>query len=234
MSGGQVHGKSSDSPVAVCEDVSRTFGSGSAAVVAVRHADCELRRGMHVALTGRSGSGKSTLLHLLAGLDWPSDGSVSWPGLGGNPRELTPGMVGFVFQTPSLISTLDVLENVSLPLVLAGLESDVAATEARRALDVVDVGELAHQLPDELSGGQAQRVAVARALVSQPVVIFADEPTGQLDWTSAATVASALVDAAVHNNSALVVATHDERVAGRLTERWHIDDGELRSDTGGV
>jgi ABC-type lipoprotein export system ATPase subunit len=214
----------------VCAGVTRTFGSGLTEVVAIRHANCELRRGMRVALTGRSGSGKSTLLHLLAGLDRPTGGSVSWPGLGGNPRELKPGVVGFVFQTPSLISTLDVVENVSLPLILAGVQSDIAATEARRALDVVDVGELASQLPDQLSGGQAHRVAVARALVSGPVAIFADKPTGQLDGRAAAAVAEALVEAAAHNNSALLVATHDERVAERLAQRWQIDDGELSTD----
>jgi ABC-type lipoprotein export system ATPase subunit len=216
-------------PIAVCSDVSRIYGRGGAEVVALLHASCELYRGMHVALTGRSGSGKSTLLHLLAGLDRPTGGEVSWPGLGGAPRDLAAGTIGFVFQSPTLISTLDVVENVSLPLILGGSDPRMAAVKARRALDVLDVGDLAAQLPDQLSGGQAQRVAVARALVSEPVAILADEPTGQLDSTAAASVAEALIDAARHHDSALLVATHDERLARHLELRWLMEDGQLRT-----
>jgi ABC-type lipoprotein export system ATPase subunit len=209
-----------------CQDVARTFGSGPAAVVAVRRVNCEVRAGQQLALTGPSGSGKSTLLHLLAGLDAPTVGTVSWPALG--PREaLRPGPVGVVFQGPSLLPPLDVLENVALPLVLAGAADDAARASAAAALDLLELGGLAAKLPEELSGGQAQRVAVARVLAGRSRLILADEPTGQLDFAAATAVLDALLHAAAETGAALVVSTHDARMAGRLPERWRMDDGQL-------
>ncbi|HKT00869.1 MAG TPA: ATP-binding cassette domain-containing protein [Rugosimonospora sp.] len=193
----------------------------------MRSVDCAVRPDTRVALTGRSGSGKSTLLHLLAGLDQPTAGELCWPGLDGCPAG-RPGVVGFVFQGPSLLAPLDAAENVALPLVLAGRSPADAQSRARDALDRAGVAELAGKLPEELSGGQAQRVAVARVLASQPRLILADEPTGQLDAAHRDEVVTLLVEAADALGAGLVVATHDARVADRLPARWTMQDGRLR------
>ena len=213
------------SVLVACSGVARTFGRGRTAVVAVHGVDCEVRAGDHIALTGPSGSGKSTLLHLLAGLDVPTVGKVEWPELGGPPSALPAGTVGLVFQGPSLLPALDVAENVALPLLLAGRHSRDAAARAEQMLGELGLGDLGRQLPEELSGGQAQRVAVARALVGTPQLILADEPTGQLDQASAARVIEALAGAAARLGAGLVVTTHDPAIADRLPLRWHMRDG---------
>jgi putative ABC transport system ATP-binding protein len=210
--------------LARCTDVTRTYGSGAAEVQALRGVNCTLRPGMQVALTGPSGSGKSTLLHLLAGLDTPTSGTIAWPGLDGSPAG-RPGVVGMVFQGPSLLPPLDVTENVALPLLLAGSTETDARGRALAALHDVGLDELAARLPEELSGGQAQRVAVARALAVRPRVILADEPTGQLDSAHGAQVVGLLLDAATMLGAALVLSTHDLTIAERLPDRWQMADG---------
>jgi putative ABC transport system ATP-binding protein len=209
-----------------CAGLTRIHGSGAGAVTAVREVTCSLRGGMQVALTGPSGSGKSTLLHLLAGLDTPTSGTITWPGLDGSPAD-RPGLVGIVFQGPSLLPPLDVIENIALPLLLAGCDERQARERAAAALHNVELDELATRLPEELSGGQAQRVAVARALAARPRVIFADEPTGQLDSAHAAQVAGLLLDAATRLGAGLVLATHDLTIAARLPSRWQMVDGRM-------
>jgi putative ABC transport system ATP-binding protein len=179
---------------------------------------------MRVALTGPSGSGKSTLLHLLADLDTPTSGAIAWPGLDGSP-EGRPGLIGMVFQGPSLLPPLDVTENIALPLLLAGCREAHARERAAAALHDVGLDELAARLPEELSGGQAQRVAVARALAVRPRLILADEPTGQLDSAHAAQVTGLLLDAATRLGAALVLSTHDLTIADRLPEVWQMADG---------
>jgi putative ABC transport system ATP-binding protein len=212
--------------LARADAVARTFGSGTAAVVAVHGVSCEIRSGARLALTGPSGSGKSTLLHLLAGLDEPTVGTITWPALGPRPDH-RPGLIGVVFQGPSLLPPLDVAENVALPLLLAGRSEREAAAAARVALERLGLEGLATKLPEELSGGQAQRVAVARVLASRPRLILADEPTGQLDHRNGAVVVDALLEAAAALDAALVVATHDPLVAERFSERWSMTDGGL-------
>jgi putative ABC transport system ATP-binding protein len=213
--------------------VARTFGTGPSAVAAVRRAVFELRAGDRVALVGPSGSGKSTLVHLLAGLDTPTEGTIAWPGLGGHPRTLRAGLVGVVFQGPSLLPALDVVENVALPLLLAGMAPHDAEREAIAALAALGLTGFSRQLPDELSGGQAQRVAVARALAGRPRLLLADEPTGQLDHETAVPVVDLLLAAADAAETALLVTTHDETVAGRMSQRWEMSDGQLVSTPGG-
>ena len=213
-------------PLAVCTGAGRTFGSGATATVALQPADCVVRQRARIALVGPSGSGKSTLLHLLAGLDEPTVGSVAWPAIGGRDV-LRPGRVAVVFQGPSLLPPLTVEENVALPLVLAGRSAADARDAARAALAELDLVELAAKLPEELSGGQAQRVAVTRALAGRPDLILADEPTGQLDRLSATTVVDVLLAAAAHTGAGLAVATHDPLVAERLDERWELHSGRL-------
>ncbi len=213
-------------PLVVCREAARTYGAGETATVALQATSCEVRTGARTAIVGPSGSGKSTLLHLMAGLDDPTHGEVSWPALGSR-AELRPGPVAVVFQGPSLMPPLTVAENVALPLTLAGDSRVDAAEKLAAALGRLELSELADKLPEEISGGQAQRVAVARALAGAPRLILADEPTGQLDRESAAHVTDVLLWAAEHSEAALVVATHDAAVAERLAERWTMDGGRL-------
>ncbi|MFF1764534.1 ABC transporter ATP-binding protein [Streptomyces sp. NPDC058249] len=206
-----------------CHDVALTFGRGASAVVAVHGVSLEVRAGDRLAVVGPSGSGKSSLLHLLAGLEQPTSGTVSRPALGG-ARD-----IGLVFQGDSLIPALDVAENTALPLVLAGMPDARARAAAVEALALVDAAELADRLPEEISGGQAQRVAAARVLAQAPRLILADEPTGRLDHATGGHVLDALLTAAGRTGAALVVTTHDPAIAARLTTRLTMRDGRLLS-----
>ncbi|MEO9137871.1 MAG: ATP-binding cassette domain-containing protein [Jatrophihabitans sp.] len=208
----------------------RTFGTGDRAVVAVYGATCAVELGDRIAIIGPSGSGKSTLLHILAGLETPTVGQVSWPALGSHPRDGAHS-VGLVFQAPSLIPSLTVLENVELPMLLNDTTATDAAQRAGAALDLLDLGELCNDLPQELSGGQAQRVVIARVLAARPRLILADEPTSQLDRDSAAHVADVLVQVSDEIGAALVVATHDPAISARLSTVWPVHDGRLHPAT---
>ncbi len=214
-------------PLVECRQLARTFGHGPTAVVAVHGLTCTITRGDLIALTGPSGSGKSTAVHLLAGIEEPTYGTITWPALG-DRNELRPRHVGIVFQGSSLLAALDVVENVALPLVLGGAAHRDATKRAIDAIEFLGLSSLATRLPDELSAGQAQRVAVARALVGEPELIVADEPTGQLDRVNADTVTDALILTATELGAALVLATHDDHVASRFPTRWTMIDGRLQ------
>ena len=214
-----------------CRGVARTYGRGAAATVALMPTDCCVLAGDRIALAGPSGSGKSTLVHLMAGLDEPTHGEVSWPSIG-RREDLRPGRVAVIFQGPSLLAPLTVLENVALPLILDGADDADARATARGSLDALDLLELADKLPEEISGGQAQRVAVARGLAGAPVLILADEPTGQLDRANGQRVVEALLAAADRTGAALVVSTHDPDVAARLPVRWETHSGRLTPNDG--
>jgi len=162
----------------------------------------------------------------MAGLDDPTVGEVRWPAIG-DRAALRPGPVAIVFQGPSLLPPLNVVENVGLPLALAGCAQTEVSERAMAALARLDLGDLAEKLPEEISGGQAQRVAVARAVVGEPRLILADEPTGQLDHEIGAVVVDELLGAAERCGAALVVATHDTEMADRLGERWRLRSGRL-------
>jgi putative ABC transport system ATP-binding protein len=215
-----------DAALVCCAEVARTFGTGPTALVAVYAVSCEVMPGARIALAGSSGSGKSTLLHLIAGLETPTSGSILWPALGGAPRG-RPGLVGVVFQGPSLLPALDVTENVALPLLFEGVPGAIATERAAQALRRLRIDDLGSKLPEELSGGQAQRVAVARVLAGGPKLILADEPTGQLDHEAGDRVISVLLEAAGELGAALIVSTHDPRVAARLDDQWTMRDGRL-------
>lgn len=209
-----------------CAEASRTFGHGAQAVVAVHGCTCEVELGERIAITGSSGSGKSTLLHLLAGLEVPTGGSVVWPEIGDGPNERARN-IAVVFQGPSLLPALTVAENVALGAVLTGTPEAEAGERAKLSMEIVGVVGLANQLADTLSGGQAQRASIARALALRPRLLLADEPTGQLDAETGAHVLDVLITAADESGAALVVTTHDAAVAGRFDERWQMNDGRL-------
>ena len=204
----------------------RSYGEGAAARVALRQTTCEIDPGARIALTGPSGSGKSTLLHLMAGLDEPTVGSVDWPGIGAR-EALRPGPIAIVFQGPSLLPALSVVENVALPLILGGESDGEATATADRALTRLELSELRDKLPEEISGGQAQRVAICRALAGEPRLILADEPTGQLDHEIGSRVVDLLLATAGHAGAALLISTHDPTIAARLPVRWQLADGDL-------
>lgn len=212
----------------VARKASRTFGTGQQAIVAVHGASCVIPPAARIALSGPSGSGKSTLLHLFAGLDRPSSGTLEWPAFRrhGVPQ---PSDVATVFQGASLIPSLNVRENVGLPLVLLGARHDEAAEHADQVLAKLGIDDLGDALPQELSGGQAQRVAVARAVAPSPRLILADEPTGQLDHVAAEKVIDVLLGVADQAGAALVVSTHDPLVASRLSTRWVMHEGRLQT-----
>lgn len=210
-------------------DASRIFGFGESTVVALTHATCVIAPGDRIALVGPSGSGKSTLLHLLAGLDEPTGGAVCWPALG--PRStLRPRLVSFVFQSQSLILPLSVIENVEMPLLLQGIDPRSARARAARVLAAMELSALAEKLPEEISGGQAQRIAVARSVVSEPRLLLADEPTGQLDHGNASHLLDLLL-ASLIPDAALIIATHDMAVADRMNSCWRMSHGVLDQPT---
>ncbi len=208
--------------------VTRTFGKGAGAITAVRDATFSVAPRARIALTGPSGSGKSTLLHLVAGLDIATAGTLTWPSLGTDPVSRL-GVIGIVFQGPSLLPALNVIENVCLPMLFAGLTEAEATVRAAESLARLGIGDLTHAVPDELSGGQAQRVAVARVLAAAPRLILADEPTGQLDHHAAGLVIDVLLQAADEAGAALIVSTHDPAIATRLPTEWTMHDSRLQT-----
>jgi lipoprotein-releasing system ATP-binding protein len=208
------------------ENGGRTYSRGKTPVVAVASATCTIMAGDRIALMGPSGSGKSTLLHLIGGLDSLTSGRLTWPALGAR-ETLRPAKVGLVFQMPSLLASLTVVENVEIPLLLGSGSADKARAAALDALERIGLGSIADKLPEELSGGQAQRVAVARALASHPKLLLADEPTGQLDSATAQHLFDVLLESLQGTDTALVVATHDKVVTDRLHTVWYMQHGML-------
>jgi len=191
--------------------------------------------GASVAIVGASGAGKSTLLALLAGLDLPSTGHVSLNGVNlgeldeDGRAEIRASSVGFVFQSFHLVPSLNALENVMLPLELAG-RSD-ARDAARQLIDKVGLGERWSHYPAQLSGGEKQRVAIARAFATQPAVLFADEPTGNLDAKTGATIMDLMFELNRDSSTTLVLVTHDQALAERCDRILSLDAGYLISDT---
>ena len=193
----------------------------------------DISPGEYLAVTGRSGSGKTTLLNLMAGLDRPTAGTVLFEGrdLATLPEsglvELRCRKIGFIFQSFGLMPLLSAAENVELPLHVGGVSWRERRRRAQEALEVVGLGPRARHRPYELSGGEQQRVAIARALVTNPDVVFADEPTGELDATTAASVAAVLRDIALRRGVTVIVATHDPAVASLSERTIELVDGAL-------
>jgi putative ABC transport system ATP-binding protein len=202
-------------------------------VIALKDVDIEIERGEFVALMGPSGSGKSTLLHLIAAMDKATGGEIAV--LGENLRQMSDGQiarwrnehVGFIFQSFNLIPVLTALENVELPLKLTNLSKKERIEHATTALKLVGLGDRLGHFPRQLSGGQEQRVAIARAIVTDPALILADEPTGNLDATSADEVLNMMQRLNQEFGKTIVMVTHDPHAAKFASKSWHLEKGEL-------
>jgi putative ABC transport system ATP-binding protein len=212
----------------------KIYGQGDTQVRALDEIDVAFERAAYTAIMGPSGSGKSTLLHCLAGLDRPTSGQIL---LGGvdisalSEKELTKvrrDRIGFVFQTFNLIPTLTALENITLPSALAGRKPDEQWLHT--IVDTMRLGDRLHHRPSELSGGQQQRVAVARALASRPEIIFADEPTGNLDSKASADILSFMKDAVRDYQQTIVMVTHDPHAASYANRVVFLADGRIVDD----
>jgi putative ABC transport system ATP-binding protein len=214
--------------------LTRRYGDGESAVDALRGVSLDVPAGQFTAVMGPSGSGKSTLMHILAGLDRPTSGTVSVAGrdiTAMGDKELTllrRTHIGFVFQAFNLVPTLTAEENIVLPLAIAGRKPEKGWVDS--VIERVGLGGRRDHRPAELSGGQQQRVAVARALVSEPAVLFADEPTGNLDSHSGAQVLALLQEAAVEYGQTIVMVTHDMRAAAAADRQIHLADGLVVGD----
>ncbi len=220
-------------PIVVARGLRKTYRSGRVQVEALRGVDVAIARGEIVAIMGPSGCGKTTLLHCLAGLDDFDAGEVVLDGcslrnLSDDARtRLRARRTGFVFQAYNLLPILSAVENVELPLLLAGLPPGIARERALKCLAQVGLGDRAHHRPGELSGGQQQRVAIARALVNQPAVVWADEPTGNLDSQAAEEILDLLAHLNTSLGQTLVVVTHARQVARRAHRVLSMRDGQI-------
>ncbi|MCP4535736.1 MAG: ABC transporter ATP-binding protein [Chloroflexi bacterium] len=213
--------------------LSKQYQMGEVTVDALRGVDFGVQQGEFVAVMGPSGSGKSTLLHLMGGLDTPSDGDIV---LGGkrlahlSDDEITivrRRQVGFIFQFFNLLPTLSAAENVALPLLIDGKRIEDYETRVDDLLEMVGLADRKHHRPDQLSGGQQQRVAIARAFVTEPKIVLADEPTGNLDSKSGATVLEMLRQTCKDLNATVVMVTHDPRAASYADRVVFLQDGRF-------
>src|SRR4051794_22195625 len=223
-------------PVVTATDLVRSYGAGDTAVHALRGVSVEIARGQLTAVMGPSGSGKSTLMHILAGLDKPTSGEVSVAGVEiGNLDDvaltkLRRDHIGFIFQFFNLLPMLTAAENIVLPLKLAGTKPDQAWLD--QVIESVGLTDRLKHRPSELSGGQQQRVAVARALVSRPTVMFADEPTGNLDSRTSGEILALLRDSVDTLGQTTVMVTHDAHAAAIADRIVFLADGDIVRDLG--
>jgi len=228
------------SEVLSCSHLAKSYTDASSTLHVLRDIDLTIRQGEQVAIMGASGSGKSTLLHLLGGLDTPTGGQIR---IDGTPIErlnavqlgrLRNRALGFIYQFHHLLPEFSALENVAMPLLVRGVSSAKAADEAARMLERVGLSSrLAHK-PGQLSGGERQRAAVARALVTRPVCVLADEPTGNLDRKNADQVYDLMLELNREFSTSYLVVTHDPQIAERMDRIMVLDDGYIAEQQGGA
>ncbi len=216
-----------------CENLSKTFDSGPARVDVLKNINFNVEQKSRVAIIGASGSGKSTLMHLLGGLDVPNSGTVTVCGedmstLSDAARgKLRNQSLGFIYQFHHLLPEFTALENVAMPLLLRDGSISDAQEQAKEVLSKVGLSKRVLHKPTELSGGERQRVAIARALVTHPKVILADEPTGNLDSKNAMQVQNEMLELNEELDTAIVIVTHDSRIAESMDEIYTLEDGQL-------
>lgn len=223
-----------DEIVLRCNHLAKIFSDGRLTVDVLKDVNLEVRRGERIAIVGSSGAGKSTLLHILGGLDLPSSGEVLISGK--NMAQLNQvergrlrnEALGFVYQFHHLLPEFSALENVCIPLLISGISPSEAAQRARLLLEKDGLGQRLSHKPGELSGGERQRAAVARALVTHPQCILADEPTGNLDHKTAAHVYGLMLELNAELRTSLVVVTHDLQLAGRMDRMLTLEEGMLK------
>lgn len=219
------------------ENLTKVYGQGETAVSALKGINLTINAGEFVAVMGPSGCGKSTLLHLVGGLDKPSNGKVLLNGqdvsqmADAQLTEVRRRQIGFIFQFFNLIPVLTAVENAALPLVLDGIKQNEAHTKAASWLQKVGLSDRTGNRPDQLSGGQQQRVAIARALAAEPNLVLADEPTGNLDSRSADEIAGLLRQVADEWGRAVLMVTHDPRIAAYSDRIIFLKDGTIVDDT---
>ncbi len=220
-------------PIVQIRELSKIYQQGDISVTALNKVSLDIAAGEFVVLMGPSGSGKSTLLHLLAGIDTATSGTVEVQGVnvaGLDESQLAEWRnqnVGFVFQSFNLIPVLTAYENVELPLLLTDLDRSERRRQVETALGLVGLAERSHHRPDQMSGGQQQRVAIARAIATDPALIIADEPTGNLDSKSASDVLTILQSLARTAGKTVVMVTHDPKAAAYGTRSLHLEKGEI-------
>lgn len=219
--------------VLACKDLAKTYGSGATAVPVLQGIDLRVSRGETLAVIGASGSGKSTLLHLLGGLDTPSKGDVFLLGQelssvsDAQRGRMRNESMGFVYQFHHLLPEFTALENVAMPLAIRRMPTVEAHARAAKMLESVGLGHRLQHTPGELSGGERQRAAIARALVTEPRVLLADEPTGNLDRQTASTVFDLMLDLNTRLGTALIIVTHDTDLARRAARVLNLQDGKI-------
>ena len=215
------------------QKISKSYNDGASEIHVLKGIDLSIAKGDRVAIIGPSGSGKSTLMHLLGGLDRPTRGDVSinevnWQKVSEKQRcKLRNQLLGFVYQFHHLLPEFTALENVTMPLLLSGMDVKKAQQQASLMLDQVGLKPRLEHKPAQLSGGERQRVAIARALVHQPHCVLADEPTGNLDQTTAAKVFDLMLELNQQMNTALVIVTHDLQIAKRMDRVLVLHEGSL-------
>jgi ABC-type lipoprotein export system ATPase subunit len=221
------------------EHLEKTFGgndAGATSVAALNGVDLDVEQGEFVAITGASGSGKSTLLHLLGGITRPTAGHVLLEGVDLASLDddalarVRRRRIGFVFQRYNLLPELSLVENVALPLVLDGIADTRSEAAAHRALETVGLAHRAGHRPDELSGGEQQRGAIARALVAEPAIVLADEPTGALDSVNSRRVIELLMRLVAEHRQTVILVTHDPGIAAAAGRTIRMRDGRIEAD----
>ena len=219
----------------ICKNINKKFSDGEKDINILNNINLEVTSGKSIAIVGASGSGKSTLLHVISGLESACSGEIYLDNklisdfTENELCDMRLKKIGFIYQSHHLIKELNVKENIALPLMIANKKNSYVISKTNEIIEKVGLSNRSDFQIDKLSGGERQRVAIARSIIHDPKIIFADEPTGNLDKSNAKNIFSLLTDLADYNNSSLIVATHDLEMASLLNEKLTIENGSLKS-----